>query len=117
MLIYYITLLLLTFGYLFFQKYVLVCGNRKSGQAALNRKDKQFNIFAFVLLSALMGLRSVTVGIDLLNYRYRFENAASLSNQLKWERGYSLLNYALKSLGINWQVFLILITVITVGGG
>lgn len=62
-------------------------------------------------LILVMGLRHVSVGVDTIQYHYRYYNAGDLMNNvnIQYEIGYNLLNYLLCDLlHINFQIFLII---------
>ena len=86
------------------------------GKGLNERNQFALKIF-FVLLFALLALRHISVGIDLVNYKHIFLSTSSLSWNAALhtdiESGYSILNRAIAVFTTDFQWFLAIIAAMT----
>lgn len=76
--------------------------------------NKAFFLITGFSLFLVMGLRHISVGTDLYSYYNEFLNAELYLKLRKNELGYAYFNYFFSSLGINFQVYLLIISGIVV---
>lgn len=64
-------------------------------QSASNKSKIKYLGFVFIVLSIFMGLRAITVGIDMVQYQFRYDNAEFFFKQgfLSSEWGYNIISY------------------------
>ncbi len=79
---------------------------------------KRYHIIMAICMVLLIGLRSVNIGIDTLNYAYMYINAAStpfsyLNEDIK-DKGYVFLCIVLNRLGVNFTEFNILYAIFNI---
>ena len=74
-------------------------------------KCKQYTAIVSMFIILTMGLRSITVGVDLRQYLYRYTESNHFWNDYKWERGYSFIGFVFNDiLKQPFQVYLFLVT-------
>ena len=81
----------------------------KSDKNLDSKKSKFFAVSLFVGLVLLYGLRATSVGIDLKQYRYEYENSRSLLPafwDFKREFGFYYLNLFFYNYNFSWQQYL-----------
>lgn len=91
--------------------------NYKDDYRIVNRKFPLFVFFTFFIV--LLSLRSVHCGVDLLNYKMKFESSDSVSVLSLFdfsiiEPGYDLFAYLCKSLIGDFQIFLCICALISI---
>ena len=86
-------------------------------QLRIGHKHKTlYCILAGFSLFLIMALRNVSVGTDTMRYLYEYENAEFyLVNLLrKSEIGYSYFNYGINKLGLSFQAYLAIVSIVVV---
>lgn len=82
-------------------------GNKKLGQ---NEKfNKFYFIYAITILTVLIGFRDLSVGADTSYYGYLYETAHLRIGHDYYDRGYYLLTFLLREMGLTYRAFLIVI--------
>lgn len=73
----------------------------------------------FIIMSAILGLRNISIGIDTITYYYSFNNIKYLSLNdsisVKFEKGYKILEFCIGRVFGDFQILLILIAILYVG--
>lgn len=82
------------------------------------KKEREF-LFLIIAASSLiiiMSLRDISVGIDLKNYFYEFQNSLYFwNNKIRGhEIGYTLINLLFKQLNLSFQAFLTFVSIFIV---
>lgn len=77
-----------------------------------HQRNKMTILFFFVGLFILLALRDITVGNDLLEYRFIFERCDSVSfeelKDFRWELGYTVYNKLFGFVSKNYRFYLIM---------
>lgn len=107
MLIYFAMLALLAVIY-GLSRYMNVTVGENGNNISRSRGDHFFLCAAVLFLGLVMGLRASDVGADTLNYMLKYESYAI--NGLNTEILYEAINIFFSSLGVPWQVFLLIIS-------
>ncbi|UYG93834.1 EpsG family protein [Cytobacillus firmus] len=83
----------------------------------MKNRGKIHLFFGSVSLILIMGLRDETVGTDIISYKNEFENADYYLNNLlrPTELGYSFFNNLINTIGFNFQMYLLIISIIIIG--
>lgn len=81
----------------------------------IKSKNKIYIIMAGGSLFLLMSLRHISVGTDLISYYSEYLNSELYLTLRPSELGYSYFNYFFSNIGMNFQLYLSVIALITVG--
>lgn len=78
----------------------------------VSKRRTLFSILVFCGLLLLYGLRDSSVGVDISQYKYIYENAGGLLPgfwNFKGDFGYYYFNFFFFSRGVPWQIYLFLV--------
>lgn len=71
--------------------------------------EDSYRIYIFLLLTLLIGLRHVSVGADTEQYRYMYRASKRILETTNYEHGYYHVTNILNSLGVDYQIFLLVV--------
>lgn len=75
--------------------------------------NKKYAWFAFIALLLIFALRDVSVGCDMQQYLYEYENANAIYQHSIYERGFYYFNYLMHDvLGVSWQWYVAFVSII-----
>lgn len=84
------------------------------------KEDGRFRtiLFGALPLFLVLGLKSADVGVDMVSYVYRYENAKEMmtSSVTSSEMGFNLFNLFLSKIGVPWQMYLSICAFILMAG-
>ena len=81
------------------------------------KRNKMMITLFFVGIFVLLSLRHISVGVDLIEYKYIFQRCSRLSfgqlRSLRWEIGYTVYNKVISLISKEYRFFLIITAFIT----
>lgn len=104
MLIYYFAwfLLLVPFGF-------------KKKNQSIEIFENKYALYILVIMTLLIGLRGISVGADTAHYQYLYETSTRQIVTRQYEQGYYYCTYFLKKMGVDYQLFLVLVAAFSSG--
>lgn len=85
-----------------------------------HKNDGRFRtvLFGALPLFLVLSLKSADVGIDMVSYVYRYDNAVAMMTDSKTssEMGFNLFNLLLSEIGVPWQLYLTICAIVLMAG-
>lgn len=109
MIVYYLFLIIIAIVY------TGMFGKRPAmSERLIEVRNKRYAFFLILGLACIWGLRAPTVGVDTEQYLYRYENYRYMlgSQAYKSEFGFNWLNYFFNVIGVKWQLYLFILSLI-----
>lgn len=86
----------------------------KNNNLEFSSTNKTYRILLMMGLSLVMGLRSVNVGIDTIQYQNRYFNYEWMmdASYYQSEFAFNYINYFFNNIGVGWQLYLLVMSAI-----
>lgn len=93
-------------------------GGNIDGYGSIKDGRLASTIMGAIPLFLILSLKSVNVGVDMVSYIYRFENAREMMTLFSTssEMGFNFYNLFLHKIGLTWQLYLMTCSVILMAG-